>query len=57
MSKRYTRKRHNGKREYRWALRREGPDGWRFEATGPADRTHTEAVRKQKMGRVEHSGM
>jgi hypothetical protein len=38
--KRFKRKRQrNGKREYRWALRWEGPDGWRCESTGTADRT------------------
>jgi len=48
LSKRYLRKRRNGKREYRWALRWEGLDGWRFENTGTADRTQAEALRKQK---------
>ena len=38
----------NGKREYRWALRWEGPDGWRCESTGTADRTQAEALQKQK---------
>ena len=47
--KRFKRKRQrNGKREYRWALRWEGPDGWRCESTGTADRTQAEALQKQK---------
>ena len=47
--KRYKRKRQrNGKREYRWALRWEGPDGWRCESTGTADRTQAEAKQKEK---------
>jgi integrase len=40
--------RRNGKREYRWSLRWEGPDGWRCESTGTADRTQAEALQKQK---------
>lgn len=47
--KRFKRKRQrNGKREYRWALRWDGPDGWRCESTGTADRTQAEALQKQK---------
>jgi integrase len=47
--KRFKRKRQrNGKREYRWALRWEGPDGWKCESTGTADRTQAEAQQKQK---------
>ena len=47
--KRFKRKnQRNGKREYRWALRWEGPGGWRCESTGTADRTQAEALQKQK---------
>ena len=56
LSKRYMRKRRNGKREYRWALRWEGPDGWRFENTGTADRTQAEALRKQKWAELNIRG-
>jgi integrase len=47
--KRYKRQRkRNGKREHYWALRWEGPDGWRCESTDTADRTQAEALQKQK---------
>ncbi len=47
--KRYKRQRkRNGKREYYWALRWEGPDGWKCESTDTADRTQAEALQKQK---------
>jgi len=47
--KRFKRKRQrNGKREYRWALRWQGTDGWRCESTGTAGRTQAEALQKQK---------
>jgi len=47
--KRFKRKRQrNGKREYRWALRWQGTDGWRCESPGTADRPQAEALQKQK---------
>ncbi|MEN6405893.1 MAG: hypothetical protein ABFC77_05420 [Thermoguttaceae bacterium] len=47
--KRYKRQRkRNGKREHYWALRWEGPDGWKCESTDTADRTQAEALQKQK---------
>jgi hypothetical protein len=47
--KRYMRTRQrNGKREYRWALRWEGPDGWRCEGTRTADRSKAEALQSKR---------
>jgi integrase len=55
--KRYKRNRQrNGKREYRWALRWEGPGGWRCEGTGTADRTQAEALQKQKWAELNVPG-
>jgi integrase len=55
--KRYKRSRQrNGKREFRWALRWEAPDGWRCESTGTADRTQAEALQKQKWAELNVPG-
>lgn len=53
--KRYKRSRQrNGKREYRWALRWDGSDGWKCESTGTADRTQAEALQSAKWEELNH---
>ena len=55
--KRFKRKRQrNGKREYRWALRWEGPDGWRCESTGHSRPDPGRGPTEAEVGRVEHPG-
>lgn len=50
-------RRRNGQREYRWALRWEGEGGWRCESTGTADKVKAESLRQAKWdelnGRVD----